>query len=123
MRLKLSAGRHRVDRSLGSRCSLPAPDSFWSVPPVPPSRRAAAATLLAASSVLRIAVTQPPDPFDPATLSDNRSIELAQNVFDGLVDVNDQMNIVPAIAKSWTIGDGGTLYTFNLRHGRHLPER
>jgi len=73
-----------------------------------------------ASSVLRVAVTQAPDPFDPATLADNRSIELAQNVFDGLVDVNDAMKVVPAIAKSWKITGGGTVYTFNLRHGVHF---
>jgi len=79
-----------------------------------------ATTAAHASSVLRVAVTQPPDPFDPATLADNRSIELAQNVFDGLVDVNDDMKIVPAIAKSWKITGGGTVYTFNLRHDVHF---
>lgn len=72
------------------------------------------------SSVLRIAVTQSPDPFDPATLADNRSIELAQNVFDGLVDVNDQTQIVPAIAKNWTVSKDGTVYTFNLRQNVHF---
>jgi oligopeptide transport system substrate-binding protein len=76
-----------------------------------------AATASSTASVLRIAVTQPPDPFDPATLADNRSIELAQNVFDGLVDVNDQMKIIPAIASSWKVSGGGKIYTFNLRHG------
>jgi ABC-type transport system substrate-binding protein len=70
----------------------------------------------ATAGVLRIAVTEPPNSFDPAVLSDNRSIELAQNVFDGLVDVNNQMKVVPAIAKSWTVSGGGKVYTFNLRH-------
>jgi len=70
----------------------------------------------AAAGVLRIAVTQPPNSFDPAVLADNRSIELAQNVFDGLTDVNDQMKIVPAIASSWKVTGGGKVYTFHLRH-------
>ena len=70
----------------------------------------------ATAGVLRIAVTEPPNSFDPAVLSDNRSIELAQNVFDGLVDVNDQMKIVPAIATSWKVSGGGKVYTFKLRH-------
>ena len=74
------------------------------------------ATKAVAANVLRIAVTQPPNTFDPATLSDNRSIELAQNMFDGLVDVNDQMKIVPAIASSWKVSGGGKVYTFTLRH-------
>ncbi len=81
------------------------------------AHRSAAAPAASSGSVFRIAVTQPPDPFDPATLSDNRSIELAQNVFDGLVDVNNQMKVVPAIASSWTTSGGGTVYTFNLRRG------
>src|ERR1700728_4449939 len=42
----------------------------------------------APSNTLRIAVEQSPDPFDPATLGDNRTIELAQNVFDGLTDIS-----------------------------------
>lgn len=67
------------------------------------------------AGVLRVAVTQPPDSFDPAVLSDNRSIELAQNLYDGLVDVNDQMKIVPAIASHWKVSGGGKIYTFTLR--------
>jgi ABC-type transport system substrate-binding protein len=74
----------------------------------------------ATAGVLRIAVTQPPNSFDPAVLADNRSIELAQNVFDGLTDVNDQMKIVPAIASSWKVSGGGKVYTFNLRHNVHF---
>ena len=74
----------------------------------------------AASGVLRIVVTQPPDSFDPAVLSDNRSIELAQNAFDGLVDVNNQMKIVPAVASSWKVSGGGKVYTFTLRQNVHF---
>jgi len=74
------------------------------------------AAAAATAGALRIAVTQPPNSFDPAVLADNRSIELAQNVFDGLVDVNDQMKVVPAIAKSWNVSGGGKVYTFKLRH-------
>ncbi len=74
----------------------------------------------ATAGVLRIAVTEPPNSFDPAVLSDNRSIELAQNVYDGLVDVNNQMKVVPAIASSWKASAGGTVYTFQLRHNVHF---
>lgn len=69
-----------------------------------------------AAGTLRIAVTQPPDSFDPAVLSDNRSIELSQNVYDGLTDVNSQLKVVPAIALHWKASHGGTVYTFYLRH-------
>jgi oligopeptide transport system substrate-binding protein len=72
----------------------------------------------APSNTLRVAVEQPPDPFDPATLGDNRTIELAQNVFDGLTDVSPTTGAaVPALATSWTLSPSGKVYTFHLRKG------
>jgi oligopeptide transport system substrate-binding protein len=72
----------------------------------------------APSNTLRIAVAQSPDPFDPATLGDNRTIELAQNVFDGLSDVSSTNgSAVPALATRWTLSPSGTVYTFYLRKG------
>src|SRR5579872_7423907 len=66
--------------------------------------------------VLRIAVSESPNSFDPAVLSDNRSIELAQNVYDGLTDVDAQLKVIPAIASHWKVSGGGKVYTFYLRH-------
>ena len=71
----------------------------------------------AAGSNLRIAITGAPDPFDPALLGDNRSIELAQNVYEGVLGVNDKAQIVPAHASTWHVSANGLVYTFNLRHG------
>lgn len=68
--------------------------------------------------VLRIAEQEPPDPFDPATLSDNRSIELAQNVFDGLTRINESdLSVEGAIAEDWSVSADGLTYTFALRDG------
>lgn len=64
---------------------------------------------------LRIAVEQAPDPLDPATLSDNRSIELAQNVYRGLADVDQEAQVVPGLA-TWE-SDDGKVYTFKLEPG------
>lgn len=69
------------------------------------------------TGVLRIAQSGVPEGFDPALLIDNRNIELAQNMYDGLVDVNASMKLVPALAKSWKVSKDGTLYTFSLRPG------
>lgn len=70
----------------------------------------------AVSGTLRIAEQQAPDPFDPATLSDNRSIELAQNVYNGLTAIDpDTAEVVPALAESWEVSDDGLEYTFTLR--------
>lgn len=69
------------------------------------------------SGTLRIAITGAPDPFDPALLGDNRSIELAQNVYEGVLGVNDKAQVVPALASSWSRSASGLVYTFHLRHG------
>ena len=73
-----------------------------------------------AGSNLRIAITGAPDPFDPALLGDNRSIELAQNVYEGVLGVNNAAQIVPALASTWSRSPNGLVYTFNLRHGLHF---
>jgi oligopeptide transport system substrate-binding protein len=74
----------------------------------------------AGGGALRIAITGAPDPFDPALLGDNRSIELAQNVYEGVLGVNNAARIVPALASTWTRSANGLVYTFNLRHGLHF---
>jgi len=71
----------------------------------------------AAGGTLRIAITGAPDPFDPALLGDNRSIELAQNVYEGVLGVNNKAQIVPALTTSWNRSANGLVYTFKLRHG------
>jgi oligopeptide transport system substrate-binding protein len=71
----------------------------------------------AGSSNLRLAITGAPDPFDPALLGDNRSIELAQNVYEGVLGVNNKAQIVPDLASTWSESANGLVYTFHLRHG------
>lgn len=72
----------------------------------------------APSNTLRVAVEQSPEPFDPATLGDNRSIELAQNVFDGLTAIDQSTGLaIPGVAEHWTVSANGKVYTFHLRSG------
>ncbi len=59
---------------------------------------------------------------DPETLDWNRahtSIEtwLLTNLMEGLVSHDDKMNVVPALAESWTKSPDGKTYTFKLRAG------
>jgi ABC-type oligopeptide transport system substrate-binding subunit len=68
-------------------------------------------------TVFRLAQQEPPDPFDPATLGENRTIELAQNVFDSMTQVNESnLSIQGALARRWTVSNRGTVYTFTLRN-------
>jgi oligopeptide transport system substrate-binding protein len=70
-----------------------------------------------ATTVLRIGITGAPDTFDPTLMGDNRSIELAQNVFEGVLDVDNRARIIPGVAKSWTVSKNKLVYTFHLRKG------
>lgn len=52
---------------------------------------------------------------DPAFSSGQSIIWPCNLLFNGLVDLNDSLQIVPAIAKHWEISPDGKVYTFLLR--------
>ncbi|MCQ2285473.1 MAG: ABC transporter substrate-binding protein [Bacteroidales bacterium] len=52
---------------------------------------------------------------DPAFASGQAVIWACNQLYNGLVDLDDSMHIVPAIAKSWEISPDGKTYTFHLR--------
>ncbi|OIQ28326.1 MAG: ABC transporter substrate-binding protein [Bacteroidetes bacterium MedPE-SWsnd-G2] len=52
---------------------------------------------------------------DPAFAKDNADIWAVNQLFNGLVQMDANLNVKPCIAKSWTISPDGLLYTFNLR--------
>jgi len=54
---------------------------------------------------------------DPAFSKDLADIWATHQLFNGLVQMDDDMNVIPAIAKSWVISDSATVYKFNLRKG------
>ncbi len=58
--------------------------------------------------------TEPPD-LDPIKISDLTSFTVVQNIFRGLTLIDEQSNVVPAIAKRWERSDDGLSYTFYLR--------
>ena len=58
-----------------------------------------------------------PKTFDPALSADMYAVTVIQQVFDGLVQFDRDLNIVPAIAKSWKISHDGLTYTFSLKKG------
>ncbi|OQY47051.1 MAG: hypothetical protein B6242_06070 [Anaerolineaceae bacterium 4572_78] len=65
--------------------------------------------------VLRIALTSQLNSFDlPYTLERTlRNVTWA--IYDSLVWVDEQGNVVPALAKDWEISEDGITYTFHLR--------
>ncbi len=56
-----------------------------------------------------------PPTLDPHLVTDTTSAGLVVEMFSGLVSLNSELEIVPDLAESWDVGEGGTQYTFNLR--------
>jgi peptide/nickel transport system substrate-binding protein/oligopeptide transport system substrate-binding protein len=58
-----------------------------------------------------------PSTLDPALLADTYSTAVAQQIFDGLVQYDGTLTIVPAIAQTWKATRDGLKWTFSLRKG------
>ena len=52
---------------------------------------------------------------DPAFAKDQRNIWAVNQIYNGLVRLNDSLHIQPDLAKSWTISEDGKTYKFQLR--------
>ncbi len=53
---------------------------------------------------------------DPAFAKDQSTIWAANQLFNGLVQLDDALNVKPCIAKRWLISEDGLFYTFFLRN-------
>jgi oligopeptide transport system substrate-binding protein len=52
---------------------------------------------------------------DPAFSKDQATIWACNQLYNGLVQLNDSLVVIPAIAEHWEISDSGRIYTFHLR--------
>jgi ABC-type oligopeptide transport system substrate-binding subunit/DNA-binding SARP family transcriptional activator/Mrp family chromosome partitioning ATPase len=52
---------------------------------------------------------------DPALAEDFPSVEVVRQLFSGLVDQSPEMDVIPDVANSWDVLDGGRRYVFHLR--------
>jgi peptide/nickel transport system substrate-binding protein len=52
---------------------------------------------------------------DPAFARSFENIMAVNQLYNGLVQMNEKLEVIPAIAKSWEISDDGKVYTFHLR--------
>ena len=53
---------------------------------------------------------------DPAFSRTLQDTWVCNQLFNGLVQLDSDLNILPSIAKDWTISKDGLIYTFNLRN-------
>lgn len=62
---------------------------------------------------------------DPAFSKDLADIWATNQLFNGLLQMDDSLKVKPCIAKDWSVSDNSLIYTFNLRddvffHKHHL---
>lgn len=67
--------------------------------------------------VYRRPLANNPSTLDPALISDTYGFTVAQQIFDGLVQYDGSLTIVPAIAQSWKGSRDGLSWLFFLRKG------
>ena len=51
---------------------------------------------------------------DPIFAKDIANIQAVNQLFNGLVEMDNNLNVIPSIAKSWEISENGKRYTFNI---------
>lgn len=68
------------------------------------------------SGYLYLRLNSNPTTLDPALITDVMGGGIAAKIFNGLVRFNEQLDIVPDIARSWSLSRDQLSYTFRLRH-------
>jgi peptide/nickel transport system substrate-binding protein/oligopeptide transport system substrate-binding protein len=61
-----------------------------------------------------------PASLDPARITDFYAVTVANQIFDSLVEFDARLNVVPALAQSWSASRDGIVWTFNLRRAVHF---
>jgi oligopeptide transport system substrate-binding protein len=64
---------------------------------------------------LRYGLGSDPASIDPRSVSDEQGLLVVGALFDPLVALDDDLEVVPAAARAWDVSDDGTRFTFRLR--------
>ena len=99
----------------GCAFNPPTPSSSAAMSPTPSAQTPPRGSGLAADQVLRVAIPEPVG-LDPTSMA---APEILRALQRPLVDFNDRGEIVPALAESWDISEGGKTLTFRLREARY----
>ncbi len=65
--------------------------------------------------IFNLNISQGIETLEPVMSNSSFSIWGVQQIMEGLVEFDNNKNIIPCIAKSWKISEDGITYTFNLR--------
>ena len=69
----------------------------------------------AEEKAITVNITSEPPQLFSVTSTDTTSFSVIRHVLENLVELDDKDNVVPGVAKDWTISKDGLVYTFNLR--------
>ncbi|RNB79146.1 hypothetical protein EDM59_28290 [Brevibacillus nitrificans] len=69
-----------------------------------------------------VAVSGDPVGLDPQNTTDTISALINYQIYDRLVTFNEKMEIVPQLAKSWTVTEDGKTWTFELNSGINFTD-
>jgi ABC-type oligopeptide transport system substrate-binding subunit/serine/threonine protein kinase len=106
--MKLGLVHAAVFDTTGSQRAYQRAFSLWSELKSAGSTHAATPTAL-------VRVTHQPRSLDPARAYDSDSLFVQAQLFEGLVELDDDGDVLPAAASSWEMSGDGRTYTFFLR--------
>ncbi len=69
------------------------------------------------AGVFRYPIVTSPTSLDPGVVQDGDTLDLIQQIYEGLVVWSPDNTVVGALAESWEIVDGGVTYVFHLKKG------
>ncbi|MGH2537860.1 MAG: ABC transporter substrate-binding protein, partial [Candidatus Promineifilaceae bacterium] len=107
----------------GGQAETPAPAETDSPPATTESQsspetteRVATEAAMQREGTLRVAM-QPIELLDPAFISSDSEVLVANHVYDYLVDIDPASNVIPRLATRWEVSDDGLSYVFDLAEG------
>jgi len=71
----------------------------------------------APQGTLRVALTTFPNALDIATADERQATNASAQLYNSLVFVDENGKLVPELAESWTVSEGGDEFTMKLRRG------
>lgn len=86
-------------------------------PPVLAQEPGAERKVVKVGGVYRRPLGNDPATLDPARTIDIYSLSVSQQIFDGLVQFDQTLTVVPGLADFWRASRDGLTWTFNLRKG------
>ena len=77
----------------------------------------AAAQSPASGGTLVVGITSDVNQMFPWKATQFQAISVLGNIYDSLTALDQNLDVVPAIAESWTVSDDGLTVTFDIRDG------